>query len=153
MAAIPQAVAGAGVAAVGISYSMYSSSGVTPLVIVAGGVGSALLALGLMKKSLPRGRVGCDMKAQTFFDKASATTVKEKSEDGVEVDVFLGPKGIIGLPLEVTKGTPVKDKDGLVISNDSSILTTYDLIFGTTEFDSRPALRDVSSSTPSRMHF
>lgn len=139
MSVIPQVLSGVGVAAVGVAARAFSQGGVGVLVITSGGIGAALLVLGLSKKSLPRGKDGCDMKKQTRFGDGSETTVSEKDEDGNLASVYCGKKGYIDLPFK-PNSTTVKDKDGLVISTSPSITTTYDLIFSRTEHDSRPAL-------------
>jgi len=138
MAAIPQAIGGAGVAALGVAGALYTqSSSITPLVVVSGGVGAVLLVLGFAKKSVPRGRDKCDLKNQSKFLAGSDQWAEEKDEEGKSQSVYYGKKGLLNLPMT---GPGVVDKTGLVTSCHEKIQTTYDMIFGTTEFDSRPAL-------------
>jgi long-chain acyl-CoA synthetase len=139
MSNIPGILSGVGVAAVGVAAASFSQTGsVSPLVIASGGIGAVFLVLGLSKKSIPRGKGGCDVTRQTQFDANTASTVTEKDEDGKDHVVYCGKKGYIGLPF---KGdSVVKDEKGLVTSSSKDINTTYDLIFGITEFDERPAL-------------
>lgn len=137
MSSLPAAIGAAGVAAVGVATAVYTQSGVSPLVIASGGVGAALLALGFSRKHVPRGKSNCDLTKQTKFDAGSGSFVDEKDEDGKDVKIYVGEKGYIALPLS---GPGVADKKGLVQSSSPNIKTTYDLIFGKSDFDARPAL-------------
>lgn len=125
----------AGVATLSGSFTAYQLSGPTPLCIGTGIAGSVLLILGVWKRSIPRGKEGHDLKKQTRFD-GKGEYVKEKDEDGKEVQVYASPVGMLGLPL---KGDAVKDH-GVVTSVDKAITTTYDMILGVTKHDERPAM-------------
>jgi len=61
-------------------------------------------------------------------------------EEGNKIKVFQGPKNILGMEMENTQNC-VKDADGLVITGQKHIRTTYDLIFKSKAYDNRPALQ------------
>lgn len=139
MAAIPQAVGASGVAALGVAGAIYSSNGgVTPLVVASTGIGAIFIFLGFAKKSIPRGKAGCNLNAQTKFKKGTEEWKEDKDENGVALKVYHGQKGVLALPCDAT---PVCDKkDDLVTSTSLKINTTYDMLFGNPQNDDRPAL-------------
>lgn len=78
------------------------------------------------------------MKKQTVFIENSSSWAEEKDEDGNVAEVFRGSKGKVALPLR--RPAVMDESLGLVISTSTKVSTTYDMVFGTTEHDDRPAL-------------
>ena len=137
MSFIPHAIAGTGAAVGSVSVALFQASGEpTPLVGITGVVAVVLLYVGLARKSVPRGRSGFDLGTQSE-EKGPGFFEDEKDADGNVVSVYRGPKRSFAGPLS---GTPVKHESGLVTSMSTTTRTTYDLIFGTKEFDADSAL-------------
>lgn len=136
MSQIPSVVGGVGVALVGSSIALYSQE--CPIVSSLCGVaGAALLYVGFLPASLNRSSPGVDLSKQTKFIEGSEKFVTEKDEDGKEISVRYGQKGTLGIKL---KRDACKDPMGTVYAGSEDVRTVYDMIFGTSEFDTRDAL-------------
>eukprot|EP00928_Gymnodinium_smaydae_P015588 TRINITY_DN15774_c0_g1_i1.p1 TRINITY_DN15774_c0_g1~~TRINITY_DN15774_c0_g1_i1.p1 ORF type:complete len:828 (+),score=111.33 TRINITY_DN15774_c0_g1_i1:28-2484(+) len=141
-------IGGTGVVACSAAVVLYSKEQkFTPLIVATGLSGVVLSLLGFSKKSVPRGRAGCDLEKQSFFLSGTSSFAKAKDEDGSEISVYCGEKAVLGLPLSEFAGVlgkpakPLKDeKLGLIMSISEDIKTTYDLIFQGSHNDARPAL-------------
>jgi len=120
-----------------VSALYYREGKASPAVVSGGFLGAALLAVGLARRHLPRGKGSLDLQHQTEFQAGSGEWVDEKTEEGKVVRVYRGEKG--RLALLSPNDSSVMDATGLILSSDGSICTTYDLVFGQAH-DSRPAL-------------
>jgi len=135
---------------------VFTGVGVTGIVCigvsVAGGykilapVGVLLSVAGFAKKYAPRGDGKCNLESQTRFIKDSGSFMDAKDEDDKPIKVYCGEKGVLGLPFSEDAGTegvtakPQLDDLGLVSSVSPDVKTIYDLIFGRSCNDGRPAL-------------
>jgi len=115
--------------------------------VLSGLSGAALVLAGFARKRVKRGDGVCDLERQTKFLDNSSSFTEAKDEEGNKVQLYCGPKGILGLPTSETAGAPgvpLKPercpKTDLVISMSKEIATTYDLIFARSVNDERPAL-------------
>jgi len=127
-----------GVAAIGVAATLFTTESAISLILSVffGALGLLLLALFLPLKHVS-GRRG--YKGQTRFAKPSASwkdVASEESPDQTD-KVYHGMKGYLGLEM---KGKAITDENGLVSSSSDAINTTYDLIFGQTQYDREPAL-------------
>jgi len=99
-----------------------------------------MVCFGFCSKTIPRGRKGYALNQQSVPLKGSGTWVDDVDEEGNKIKVFQGPKNILGMEMENTQNCE-KDADGLVITGQKHIHTTYDLIFKSKAYDNRPALQ------------
>eukprot|EP00927_Polykrikos_kofoidii_P000095 TRINITY_DN1003_c0_g1_i3.p1 TRINITY_DN1003_c0_g1~~TRINITY_DN1003_c0_g1_i3.p1 ORF type:complete len:807 (-),score=148.83 TRINITY_DN1003_c0_g1_i3:87-2447(-) len=112
-----------------------------PVITGLGGA-SCLLFLGFAKKRIPRGKRGCDTNNQSKPIPGTDGWVDEKDADGQIVAVYRGKKNVSAVPLseKVDKSKLLMDKNDILISADPEVLTTYDIFFRQSSFDSKPAL-------------
>eukprot|EP00933_Yihiella_yeosuensis_P072334 TRINITY_DN8069_c2_g1_i1.p1 TRINITY_DN8069_c2_g1~~TRINITY_DN8069_c2_g1_i1.p1 ORF type:complete len:798 (+),score=175.38 TRINITY_DN8069_c2_g1_i1:130-2394(+) len=80
------------------------------------------------------------MSRQTIFVEGSGEWADDRDEDGKLIKVYRGQKGILGLPLVEVCCDALKNKDGLVLSVQEGVRTTYDFVFKTKKYDRTPAL-------------